>query len=146
MKRKSIQKSIVTIVIAIIIVITLVVGNDIRLRVSSRNYNSANGSSSNQKLLPEYVKAGITIGGITGTLENLDTSDATATPEDITEGKTAYVNGEKITGTWSASVEELNPDKVYYADIEGDGIVDGVIYADLSTGGSGQWRKYKWNI
>ncbi len=27
----------------------------------------------------------------------------------------------------------------YYADIDGDGTVDGVIYADLAVGGSGQW-------
>ena len=29
----------------------------------------------------------------------------------------------------------------YYADIEGDGIIDGVIYADKAVGGSGSWEE-----
>ena len=41
----------------------------------------------------------VSIGGITGTFETLDTSDANATPEDIIWGETAYVDGQKITGT-----------------------------------------------
>lgn len=54
----------------------------------------------NTNLLPENLKAGITCLGVEGTMkEGIDTSDATATSEDITINKTAYVNGEKITGT-----------------------------------------------
>lgn len=54
----------------------------------------------NTNLLPENLKAGVTCLGVEGTLsKGTDTSDATATADDIVRSKTAYVNGEKITGT-----------------------------------------------
>lgn len=54
----------------------------------------------NTNLLPENLKAGVTCLGIEGTMEaGVDTSDATATAEDLAEGKTAYINNEKIEGT-----------------------------------------------
>lgn len=95
------QKLIILISIATIIAILgLIIGaNVIRNNIANNSYESSNSGSSNRNLLPEYIKKGITLGGVTGTLESLDTSDATATPEDILEGKTAYVDGKKITGT-----------------------------------------------
>ena len=51
-------------------------------------------------LKPENLKAGVTCLGVEGTMTSgIDTSDATATANDIAQDKTAYVNGEKITGT-----------------------------------------------
>lgn len=51
----------------------------------------------------DKVKAGEVICGVDGTVvEGVDTSDATAIPLDIEEGKTAYVNGQKVTGTLPA--------------------------------------------
>lgn len=52
-----------------------------------------------QNLIPQNIKKGEKIYGVVGTFDAIDTSDATATPEDIMAGVTAYVNGEKITGT-----------------------------------------------
>lgn len=45
-------------------------------------------------LIAENIKHGASIFGVTGT----STSDATASADDMAEGKTAYVKGEKITG------------------------------------------------
>jgi hypothetical protein len=58
-----------------------------------------------QNLIPGNIKKDEVIYGVVGTLEAIDTSDATATAEDIAEGVTAYVNGEKIVGTHVCSGE-----------------------------------------
>lgn len=56
-----------------------------------------------QNLLPQNIKSGVKILGVTGTMSSgIDTSDATARPEYIRSGSTAYVNGQKITGTADA--------------------------------------------
>ena len=48
---------------------------------------------------PENIKLGVNILGVEGGYFGIDTSDATAITEDILQGKTAYVNNKKITGT-----------------------------------------------
>lgn len=53
-------------------------------------------------LKSDQIVKGETVLGVDGTNAGLDTSDADATAEDIAEGKTAYVNGEKVTGTASS--------------------------------------------
>lgn len=46
------------------------------------------------KLIGSNIRAGVSVLGTTGTF----TGDATATSAEILEGKTAYVNGQKVTG------------------------------------------------
>ena len=89
-------------VILAIVITTNIINNG---QVASERY-SATTANANSNLVAGYIKEGITIGGITGTLESLNTFDATATPEDIIWGKTGYVKGEKITGTKVVTVAQ----------------------------------------
>lgn len=70
---------------------------------SSGYYNSlsveAVTSAIDSNIQAGNIKNGVTILGVTGTLEEgINTSDADATANDILVNKTAYVNGNKITG------------------------------------------------
>ena len=91
-------------------------GNQLRIGISPGYYGTSNylswGTSGivfdnyQEKLgiTADKILKGQSIAGVNGTGETtcptcLNTSDATATAADISKGKTAYVNGNKITGT-----------------------------------------------
>lgn len=63
------------------------------------------------KLKPENLKKDITCLGITGTMESgIDTSDATATANDIVNPTTAYVKDKKIVGNIMVTSKTLDPE------------------------------------
>lgn len=133
----------ITVIVLIVIIIGSILIRNVVVKQQAKVENYLAGENTNSSLIANNIKKGITIGGITGTLEVLDTSDANATPEDIALGKTAYVNGVKITGT-RVEIEEFPETEsrtCYYADIDDNGTVDGIIFADLARGntGDGNW-------
>jgi ribosomal protein S8 len=67
-------------------------------------------SNQNITLLPDAGYAGFTDVSVSINVPTgIDTSDANAVADDILEGKTAYVNGVKLTGTYNGgSGEDLN--------------------------------------
>ena len=72
----------------------------------AEGYHNGSGSVSidateQDKIIPENIKDGINILGVTGSYSGsgADTSDATASPSDILSDKTAYVSSGKVTGT-----------------------------------------------
>lgn len=71
---------------------------DVGYELASVTINAVDNTIDNN-IAAENIKDGITILGITGTLEEgIDTSDATATENDIEKNKTAYVDGQLIIG------------------------------------------------
>lgn len=69
----------------------------------------------NQKIIPENIKSGVKIFDIDGTLQGLQegTADATAIAQDIVGSKTAYVNGEKLTGTLAIKTNTDTASNIY---------------------------------
>ena len=62
----------------------------------------------NNYIIPNNIRENITVLNITGNLEEgINTSDATATASDISEGKTAYVNGVKLNGTMESLTDVI---------------------------------------
>lgn len=51
------------------------------------------------KLVADNIKAGVTSLGVAGKASVVDTADATAAASTIVSGKTAYINGAKVTGS-----------------------------------------------
>lgn len=94
-------------------------------------YHNGNGkvravsSSVDSNIKANNIKKGVTILGITGTLDALDTSDATANASTILSGNTAYVNGHKITGIM-ANNGKLNITPRTYSQNFGSGYYSGV--------------------
>src|SRR5699024_1908182 len=96
------------------------------------------------KIIPENIKKDIQIFDVVGTYEGsgIDTSDATATANDILNPKTAYANGEKITGNILSLdgvillvLEQDNPVEVDETGIifKGKASDDGYIMADVTS-------------
>uniref|UniRef100_UPI003FF09EF0 hypothetical protein n=1 Tax=Megasphaera elsdenii TaxID=907 RepID=UPI003FF09EF0 len=56
-------------------------------------------SEEQAKLVSGNIKAGVTILGVSGKSSVVDTGDATAAAGTLISGKTAYVNGTKVTGS-----------------------------------------------
>lgn len=100
---------IATMLVAIIITL-IITTNIIKKKIGNEAYFSTT-ANANSNLVSRYIKEGITIGGITGTLKILDTSDANATPEDIIWGETAYVKGVKIVGTKIVTIAHAKESK-----------------------------------
>ena len=133
----------VAVILAIVITTNIISNNNQSNQIASQEDYLATTANAGSSLVASYIKKGITIGGITGTLETLDTSDATAYAEDIAYGKVAYARGERIVGTRIDEDSVLNLQDVYYADLDSSGeiSVDGVIFADLA----GEEESGKWN-
>ena len=106
MKKQNRNKKIVALIaiILVIIILTIIITTNVIKNNNVNNESYLATANANSDLVASYIKSGVTIGGITGTLETIDVSNATATAEDVLEGKTFYAGSNEIkTGTMKSS-------------------------------------------
>lgn len=68
-------------------------------------YNSKIIVKGDANLLPENIRQGVSIFNVEGTLSPYEDTESTATAENIESGYTAYVKGERITGSLETGVQ-----------------------------------------
>ena len=106
-------------------------GNTGTLSVSSSNTNVAT----------------VSISGSTVTVKSVGAGSAT-----ITVKSAATTNYNEKTATYTVTVKVKDSTFTgnfgvgYYADVDGNGTVDGIIFEDFKVGGSGRWRGYSYSI
>ena len=105
----------------------------------SSNTGSITASSSNTKV------ATVTVSGNTVTVKSVGVGSAT-----ITVKSASNTNYNEKTATYSVTVKYQtftgNSGVGYYADTDGDGTPDGIIFADFKNGGSGSWGGTNYTI
>ncbi|MCP3866718.1 MAG: hypothetical protein GY703_01190 [Gammaproteobacteria bacterium] len=62
-------------------------------------HNGAGGVAGDGNLTAANIRSGVSVFGVTGSPDVVDTGSGNATPEDIVSGKTAWAGGQQITGT-----------------------------------------------
>ena len=106
MKKTNKRAKIITVIaiVTVIIIAAILITTNVIKKNNVNNESYLATANANSELVASYIKSGVTIGGITGTLETLDVSNATATAEDVLEGKTFYAGNSEIkTGTMKSS-------------------------------------------
>ena len=114
MKKTNKKAKIITVIaiVTVIIIAAILITTNVIKKNNVNNESYLATANANSDLVASYIKSGVTIGGITGTLETIDVSNATATAEDVLEGKTFYAGSNEIkTGIMKST--ELHRIEVY---------------------------------
>ena len=89
--------------------------------------------------------ATVSVSGNTVTVKSIGAGSAT-----ITVKSASNTNYNEKTATYSVTVKDNTFTGTsgvgYYADVDGNGTVDGIIFEDFKVGGSGKWRKSSYSI